>query len=89
MYHLSDCVPSAHFLEKKEKRGVSWDTIREIVEKPSVIETAGVGRRRLSKDGVAIVISAGSPTVLITILLRQQDQWTDEDVKKYVGKNKE
>jgi arginyl-tRNA synthetase len=81
---LCDTVPSVHFLAKREARGVDWQTVRLALEKPSVVEQNGDGRARYVRGDIAIVVQGYSTDrpVLITVLLRQQDQWTDEDVRR-------
>lgn len=86
---LSECIPSVHFLEKKEARGVEWSEILDILKNPSVVENH-LGKWRYVKGDLAIVVAnpfvssmgqIGASPVLVTILLRRDEKWTDEDVK--------
>jgi hypothetical protein len=83
---LSECIPSAHFLEKKEARGVDWQTIRAALENPGVVEeTEHNGRKALRyvHGEIAIVVVGWfrDHPILVTVLLRESKQWTDEDVR--------
>lgn len=88
---LSECLPSVHFLEKKESRGIDWADVRDILENPQVVEVHN-GKYRYVKDQLAIVVAFPQlhtrirpgqieNPVLVTILLRVQEKWSDEDVR--------
>lgn len=89
---LSETLPSIHFLEKREARGVSWSDVRDILKNPSVVEVHN-SKYRYVKGDLAIVVAFPQPyskirpgqienPVLVTILLRVQEKWSDEDVRK-------
>lgn len=88
---LSECIPSAHFLEKKEARGVDWQTVREALEKPSVVEESehnGRKNLRYVRGDLAVVVGGWRTPhpILVTVLLRESQQWTDEDVRSRRGR---
>jgi hypothetical protein len=83
---LSECIPSAHFLQKKEARDVDWQCIREALEKPGVVEESvhnGSKKLRYVRGDIAVVVGGWNTLhpILVTVLLRESEQWTDEDVR--------
>lgn len=77
---MNDFVPTNHLLEKMRLRNITWAEIIEVLEKPEVTFGPDLrGRKTVQKGDLAVVVS-GSGAV-ITVLLRDADQWTDEDVR--------
>lgn len=75
--------PTRHVVEKMNARNITWAEILEIVEKPEVTFGPDTrGRKVLQKDDLAVVV--GSDNAIVTVLLRDEDQWTDEDARKRV-----
>lgn len=75
-----------HFLNKREARRVPWEAIAKALSEPHVTEPHE-GKVRYSRDGLTVVATDPSecqPVVLVTLLLRRQRQWTDEDVHRHV-----
>lgn len=71
--------PTRHAVEQMKARSLSWADVLEIVNEPEV--TFGPdsrGRRVLQKGSLAVPVARDG--AVITVLLRSQDQWTNEDV---------
>lgn len=73
--------PTKHALEKMELRNILWGETLDVIEKPTL--TYGPdhkGRTVMQKDKLSVVV--GSDLAVVTVLLRQDGDWTDEDVRQ-------
>lgn len=74
---------SVHALEVCRRRGVSRETVTKMIADPEVTQQAKDGRTRYWRGNLCAVVAQdeGSDNlILVTVLLRQEDEWTDEDV---------
>lgn len=73
---------SGHAKAKMRERDIPADDLAEVLLRPQIVEPSR-GNLRLIRDDLCAVVDVdedGAATV-ITILLRQMDQWTDEDMR--------
>ena len=73
-------TPSTHALEVMERRGVAWGEVVETCEQASIIEPPHEGRRRFHRGALCVVVAEDG--TVVTVLLRESRQWTDEDVRR-------
>lgn len=76
---MSEYYPTDHLREKMTSRNITWAEILEVVERPEV--TFGPddkGRQTHQKGDLCVVV--GRNRAVITVLLRQQQTWSDEQV---------
>lgn len=77
--------PTRHAVQKMQDRDISWAEVVEIVDNPDVIYGPDYrGRRVIQKDDVAVVL--GPNGGVITVLFRNEEQWTDEQVRSRKSK---
>lgn len=76
-----EIYPTKHLLKNMRDRHVSWAEIVDVVEKPEVISGPDMQGREVYQKGKLSVVVARSGDV-ITVLLRQEQQWTNEDAQK-------
>lgn len=77
---------SAHAKEKMRTRDIGPEELAEVLTKPQIVEPSA-GRLRMVRDDLCAVVATdteGNATV-VTILLRQLDQWTDDDMVNREG----
>lgn len=73
---------SDHAREAMNARRVSREEVLDIVRHPEIVEPSG-RQRRFVKDGLVVVLGPnGRRWEVVTVLLRQPDQWTNEDARK-------
>lgn len=71
-----------HAREVMKRRNISWDELVEVIERPDIIEPHQ-GKKRYVKGKLCVVVAPSlHGKVIVTILLRDQNQWSDEDVRK-------
>lgn len=76
-----DIFPTDHLREKMQARLITWADIVEVNSKPDVVYGPDErGRRVLQRGSLSIVVDKQGN--VITALLRQEEQWTDEDARK-------
>lgn len=76
-----DIFPTEHLREKMQARLITWADIVEVNSKPDVVYGPDErGSRVLQRGDLSIVVDKNGN--VITALLRQEDQWTDEDARK-------
>lgn len=74
---VADYYPTDHLREKMKARNVTWAEIVDILEHPEVSFGPDFKDKRvLQKGDLAVVV--GRDNAVITVLLRDADQWTDE-----------
>lgn len=72
--------PTPHLIEKLKARDVTWGTILDCLEHPEVVYGPDQrGRSNYQKDDLCVVASREG--AVITVLLRNEDPWTDEDAR--------
>ncbi len=77
---LPEVYPTKHLLEQMENRAVTWGEIIDVVEKPEV--TFGpdhLGRKSVQRGNLCVVVARDG--AVLTVLLRQGEQWTNDDAK--------
>lgn len=83
MLNLQHLTVAAHAFKAAAARGVEIEEIVEILRRPEIVEPQDDGRRRFVGKGLALVVAGTDDRpVLVTVLLRRRDQWTDEDARK-------
>lgn len=79
--HYRDPYPTRHLVEKLNARAIRWSEVVEIIENPEVTFGPDIqGRRVMQKGDLSVVVARDGG--VITVLLREADQWTDEDVRR-------
>lgn len=75
-------ILTEHARQVMKRRAITFETIVSIVRDPSIIEPHD-GKKRYVRDDLCVVIATDKRgfKVVVTILLRVQDQWTDADVR--------
>lgn len=69
-----------HARTKMRDRNVTFEDIAHAIERPEITEPHK-GKRRYTRDNLCVVVSEeGGIKVVITILLRDTNQWTDADI---------
>jgi len=82
MLNLSNLRITRHAVGVMGERGVEVEEIVEILRRPDVVEPHD-GKRRFVGHGLALVIAGDDERpVLVTVLLRRRDQWTNADARK-------
>ena len=77
----ADWTPTPHLIEKMNARNVTWAEIVDILDHPEVVYGPDArGRRVHQKDDLSVVASKNGD--VITVLLRQTDEWTNEDAQE-------
>lgn len=71
--------PTPHLVEKLKVRDVTWGNILDCLEHPEVVYPDKLDRKRYQKGDLCVV--ANRKGAVITVLLRKEDQWTDEDAR--------
>lgn len=72
--------PTNHSLQKMKDRAITWAEVVDIVERPEVVYGPDYqGRRILQKGDLSVVV--GRDGAVVTVLLRSEEQWTDEEAK--------
>lgn len=77
---------TGHVKAKMRERDVSPEELADVLTHPQIVEPSG-DRLRLVREGLCAVVQVdaeGNATV-ITILLRQLGQWSDEDMRHRGG----
>ncbi len=70
-----------HARDVMKRRQVSFEQLVEIISNPDIIEPHQ-GKRRYVKDNLCVVVASSlHGKVVITILLRKNDSWTDNDAR--------
>lgn len=73
---------SAHAVTAMAERDVEVETIAAILVRPDIVEAQPGHRRRFVGQGLAIVVAGDDENpVVVTVLLRREEQWTDQDVR--------
>lgn len=76
-----EIYPTDHLREKMRSREITWAEIVEVADHPEVIYGPDErGRRILQRGKLSIVLDRGNN--VITALLRQEEQWTDEEARE-------
>ena len=70
---------SRHALDAMARRGVEVEDLVEALLQPQSVEPHE-GSVRFVRDGIAYVVAPGP--VLVTVLLREGRQWTDQDARR-------
>lgn len=82
MLNLTNLVVTRHAIRVMAERGVEIEEVVEILRFPSVVEPHD-GKRRFVGNGLALVIAGDDEEpVLVTVLLRERRQWTNEDARR-------
>lgn len=76
----SDIHPTPHLIEKMAARKVTWGDVVDVIESPEVTHGPNSQGRYVHQKGQLAVVVTQQGAV-ITVLLRQEGQWTDEDMK--------
>ena len=76
-----EIYPTKHLVKNMRERHVTWGEIVDIVDHPEVVTSPDMQGRQLYQKGKLSVVVARNGDV-ITVLLRQEQQWTNEDAKK-------
>lgn len=72
-----------HARHAMQLRRVSKDEVLEIIANPEVTDRKSDGSKRYFKDRLCVVTRERSfKIVILTVLYRYGDKWTDEDVRK-------
>lgn len=72
--------PTAHAVEKMNSRNVKWGDILDTIDHPEV--TYGPDDRgRIVYQRLDLGVVVGKDDAVITVLLRQEDDWVDDDVR--------
>lgn len=74
-----------HARAAMKNRKVSFDQLVDIIKTPDIIEPHKGNERYVKGDLCVVVARQGSRRIVITILLRHQDKWTDDDVANRKG----
>lgn len=70
--------PTKHVVEKMKSRNVTWGDILEVLEHPETIYGPDdQGRKNYQRGNLCVI--AGNDKAVITVLLRQSNQWNDEE----------
>ena len=82
MLNLQNLRITRHAVRAMGERGVEIEEVAEILKRPSIVEPHD-GKRRFVGNGLALVIAGPDEApVLVTVLLRERRQWTDEDARR-------
>jgi hypothetical protein len=77
---MRDIYPTKHAIETMEARNVSWGEIVSVVENPDVVYGPDQrGRKVVQRDDLTVVL--GGDGAIVTVLLREVNEWTDEDAR--------
>lgn len=76
-----EVYPTKHLLKNMRERHVTWAEIVDIIDHPEVISGPDMQGRSVYQKGKLSVVVARKGDV-ITVLLRQEQQWTNEDAQK-------
>lgn len=72
--------PTPHLIQKMNDRKVTWAEVVDILDHPEVIYGPdNRGRRIHQKGDLSVVVSREG--AVITCLLRQKEQWTDDEAR--------
>ena len=72
--------PTRHLIEKMSDRQVTWAEILDVVDHPEVVYGPDrKGRSVYQKGDLGVVASRDGN--IITVLLRQEENWTSEEVR--------
>lgn len=78
--HFQDPFPTPHLMKRLKDRNITWAEIVEILDSPeNVYGPDFQGRKVMQKGDLSIVV--GPQGAVITVLLRQEDQWNDEAMR--------
>lgn len=70
-----------HALSVMKSRDVTPEEVIEIIRNPDVTEPSE-GQRRYVANGLAVAVDVRyNPYVVITVLMRNREQWTNENVR--------
>ena len=76
-----EVYPTKHLLKNMRERHVTWAEVVDIIERPEVVSGPDMqGREVYHKGKLSIVVARNGD--VITVLLRQEKQWTNEDAQK-------
>lgn len=92
MLNLDNLVVTNHAAAKLREREVDTACLMRTLRYPRVVEPSRQGQRRFVGDRglVAVVAGTEEEPVLVTILLREQTQWTSEQAAaRFASKDKE
>lgn len=76
-----EIYPTKHLLKNMRARHVTWAEIVDTVDNSEVVHGPDIQGRQTYQKGKLSVVVARSGDV-ITVLLRQEKQWTNEDAQK-------
>lgn len=79
--HFGEPFPTRHLVQRLKDRNITWAEVVEVIDRPDV--TFGPdekGYMVLQKGDLGVVVSRQGG--VITVLLRDAAQWTDEDVRR-------
>lgn len=83
MRHFENPFPTPHLIERLRKRNITWAEVVDILDKPDVVYGPDPqGRRTMQKNDLCVVVS--DKGAVITVLLRQDEQWNDEEVRQRI-----
>lgn len=75
-----DFHPTPHLVEKLKVRDVTWGSVLECLEHPEVVYGPDHrGRSNYQKGDLCVVASREG--AVVTVLLRDENQWSDEDAR--------
>lgn len=78
---MPENYPTRHVVEKMNDRVITWGEILEVIKRPEVVYGPDYkGRKVMQKDKISVVVA--SDGAVVTVLLRSEEQWTDEDAKQ-------
>lgn len=72
--------PTKHALETMTERDITWGEVQDVILKPEVTYGPDRSGRTVMQRGKISVVVARDMAV-ITVLLRQEEQWTNADAR--------
>lgn len=81
--YIASLYPSRHAAERMAAREVTWEDVLTAVRRGSGHEHRHGGRSawRVFYGDLMVVLGMDRP-IVVTVGLRSDEQWTDEDVRK-------
>lgn len=73
--------PTNHLREAMASRDVTWAEIVEVVQKPEVSFGPDMQGRFVLQKGDLSVVVADRDGAVLTVLLRSETQWSNEDAR--------
>lgn len=80
-FDLKNLRLTPHALSAMQRRDVEPEEVAEALVHPDCTEPVEKGRRRYVKGPLAVVVQEGAVPAVVTVLLRQSEQWTDGDMR--------